>query len=94
MAVWVRSDADGTYSAEFPVAGGRRCRITVGEDEFADEEFAKGLKIGIAKGDIMPVFCLSAPAKTADFWNGITSRRRRRCITAMSRICMRCTRRT
>ena len=26
----------------------------------SDEEFAKGLKIGIAKGDIMPVFCLSA----------------------------------
>ena len=25
-----------------------------------DEEFAKGLKLGIAKGEIMPVFCLSA----------------------------------
>ena len=26
----------------------------------SDEEFAKGLKLGIAKGEIMPVFCLSA----------------------------------
>ena len=49
MAVWVRSEADGTYSAEFPVAGGRRCRITVGEDEFADEEFAKG------SGEFLPL---------------------------------------
>lgn len=49
MAVWVRNDADDTYSAEFPVAGGQRCRITVGEAEFADEEFAKG------SGEFLPL---------------------------------------
>ena len=38
----------------------------------SDEEFAKGLKLGISKGEIMPVFCLSAKkdigvAKIMDF---------------------------
>ena len=49
MPTWVHNAADGSYSAEFLTAGGRRCRITVSEDEFANEEFEKG------KGEFLPL---------------------------------------
>ena len=49
MAIWVHNAADGSYSAVFPTAGGRRCEITVSEDEFADDEFEKG------KGELLPL---------------------------------------
>ena len=39
MSIWSYDAESYSYSAEFPTAGGRRCRITVSEDEFANEEF-------------------------------------------------------
>jgi len=48
MPIWTHN-ADGSYSAVFPIAGGRRYEITVSEDEFADEEFEKG------KGQFLPL---------------------------------------
>ena len=49
MAVWRYNAAEGNYTAVFPTAAGKCCTITVSEDEFADDEFAKG------KGEFLPL---------------------------------------
>ena len=49
MSIWSYDTESYSYSAEFPTAGGRRCRITVSEDEFANEEFEKG------NGEFLPL---------------------------------------
>ena len=48
MSAWSHK-SDGSYTAVFPVAGERRCEITVSEDDFADAEFEKG------KGQFLPL---------------------------------------